>query len=203
MSSALPFTVSRSATARVKNPLPAPTTCPNCGGTDIKIAHHDEIYGRAFSDWPWAYKCTGCGASVGMHPHTKIPLGTLATESLRKARKRAKAPFEQLWRPDVRKRSEAYAALAKHLGIPVAECHFGWFDIIQCDKAQAWALQELERRRRLAADAQVSPARARQRGEQDAREGVQLAACPFVDLVLVQQWQHGWRAVAESQHAHC
>lgn len=36
-------------------------------------------------------------------------------------------------------RSEAYQALAGHLGIDLNSCHFGWFDAAQCKAAAAWA----------------------------------------------------------------
>jgi hypothetical protein len=39
-------------------------------------------------------------------------------------------------------RDEAYAGLAKHMGLDLEECHFGWFDIEQCKKAKAWAVQQ-------------------------------------------------------------
>ncbi|MCY1371039.1 zinc-finger-containing domain protein [compost metagenome] len=81
-----------------------------------------------------------------MHPQTAIPLGTLATASLRQARKVAKEPFERLWRPHHSKRTSAYEALAKHLGIEVESCHFGWFDEETCYKARDWATAELRRR---------------------------------------------------------
>lgn len=140
-----PWNPSRTATARVKNVLPAPTTCPYCS-SDVRIAHHDEIYGRAYGQWPWAYLCEACDAYVRMHPFTNIPLGTLANVDLRLARKVAKLPFEKLWRPYTQYRSKEYASLAKHLGIPVEHCHFGWFDVETCRKAEEWALAQLDLR---------------------------------------------------------
>ncbi|UBM12799.1 zinc-finger-containing protein [Cupriavidus metallidurans] len=141
----LPFTQSHSAIARVKNPLSAPTECPHCGSA-VRIGHHKEIYGKEYGKWPWVYVCTKCDSYVGMHPFTAIPLGTLANSELRAARNVAKAPFEMLWRPNTGKRSAAYAALAAHLGIPVEQCHFGWFDVQMCARAHEWAKAELARR---------------------------------------------------------
>lgn len=134
-----PQNPSRRATKRVTNPLPAPTICPFCGGTDIQIAHHDQVYGRAYNDWPWLYLCGCCRAYVGMHPFTNIPLGTLADEALRKARRNCKQPFNALWESGRMTRDETYAALAAHLGMPLAACHFGWFNIEQCSLAREWA----------------------------------------------------------------
>lgn len=135
-----PWNPSKTATARVKNPLPAPCECHLCKGS-VKIAHHDEIYGSAYGDWPWAYLCQNCGAYVGMHPFTNIPLGTLADAPLRKARKECKQPFELVWRErKLMSRTDAYKALAHALGIPVEECHFGWFDVARCHQARDWSV---------------------------------------------------------------
>lgn len=141
-----PWEPSRRATARVKNPLPAPTTCPYCNG-EVKIAGHDEIYGRAYGEWPWAYLCTECRAYVGMHPFTNIPLGTLANAALRKARKECKQPFEMLWQGAGWTRDQTYEGLAAHMGIEQEACHFGWFDVEHCHLARDWAVSQLRKRR--------------------------------------------------------
>lgn len=141
MTEKTPWNPSRKATARVRNPLPTPTECNNCGG-EVKIIHHDDLYGRAYSDWPWMYKCSGCDSYVGMHPFTNIPLGTLADSETREARKQCKSIFERLFKRGKMTRSEAYARLAEKLGIETGECHFGWFDVAMCRKAKA-AAEEL------------------------------------------------------------
>jgi hypothetical protein len=134
-----PWNPSRTATARVTNPLPAPTECPNCGSA-VKLVSNAAIYGREYGEWAWAYKCDSvdCDSYVGLHPFTSIPLGTLANPATREARKRAKAAFNPLWEGRRMKRREAYAWLAKALGISnVGECHIGWFDIAMCDRVVA------------------------------------------------------------------
>ncbi|ELY5939596.1 hypothetical protein SNN83_002694 [Cronobacter malonaticus] len=130
-----PWNPSRKATARVKNPLPAPVVCRFCG-ENVRVATHVEVYGRDYSDWPYVYLCDGCGAYVGMHPFTAIPLGSLADKKTRDARKQCKPSFEALWRNGGMTRSEAYGWLARQLGIPVSECHFGWFDTEMCQRAK-------------------------------------------------------------------
>lgn len=130
-----PSNPSRKAMARVKNPLPAPTECLFCH-SEVRVATHQDVYGRDYSDWPYMYLCGKCGACVGMHPFTNIPLGTLADRATRKARKDCKKPFEALWRNGKMSRTEAYIWLAAELNIPVDECHFGWFDICQCEAAK-------------------------------------------------------------------
>lgn len=133
-----PWNPSRRAIARVKNPLPAPSTCPHCQSSEVEIVRNAEIYGRDYGEWPWAFLCRGCRAYVGMRPFTGIPLGALADAPTREARKKAKAAFNPLWESGSMSRSEAYAWLANRLGISrVEECHIGWFDVAQCDRVLA------------------------------------------------------------------
>ena len=109
----------------------------------VEIAHHSEVYGREFSDWPWLYYCYECKAYVGMHPFTNIPLGTLADKATREARKATKTPFEKIHKGRFMSRDDAYSVLAQKLGISVNECHFAWFDIPMCIKA-ASAIKEMQ-----------------------------------------------------------
>lgn len=138
-----PSNPSKTATKRVKNPLPVPTVCNVCGG-NVVIKTHKDIYGRDYSDWPYAYGCNSCGAYVGLHPFTAIPLGTLANKETRQARNQAKAPFEVIHKHGYLSRSDAYQMLADKLGIEKEECHFGWFDIGMCRKAFAAASEILK-----------------------------------------------------------
>jgi len=131
-----PWNPSRRAIARVTNPLPAPTACPYCSA-HVELVGNEAIYRRAYGEWPWAYLCTNdsCGAYVGLHPFTAIPLGTLAQAPLRAARKAAKAAFNPRWQDGGQSRTEAYTWLAGQLGIAnVGECHIGWFDIDTCER---------------------------------------------------------------------
>lgn len=139
-----PWNPSLHAVRRVKDALPAPKSCTFCKG-EVAIVHHNDIFGRACGDWPWVYACQSCDARVGMHPQTNIPLGTLADHELREVRKRAKAPFQLLHESGLMSRREAYQALADELSIPVNTCHFGWFNLKQCELAEA-AAQEIYHR---------------------------------------------------------
>lgn len=141
-----PANPSRKATARVTNPLPVPTVCPHCGGP-VRLVENSAIYRRNYGEWPWAYLCAPCDAYVGLHPFTAIPLGTLATAPIREARKLAKAAFNPLWMNGGMSRSEAYAWLAKAMGIAdVNQCHIGWFGVEQCvavvDAVEAAEIEE-------------------------------------------------------------
>lgn len=134
--------VSRRALKRVKNPLPFPMECPYCDGTP-RIVNNAEIYGREYGEWPYAILCDGCGAYVGLHPHTDVPIGTLADKRLRKARKDGKWWFMEMQKECAMSRGSAYQWLADQLGITVGECHWGWFDEEQCRKAENACLDKL------------------------------------------------------------
>ena len=127
---------SKKAERRVKDRLPIPTSCPHCGGR-VDLVSNSEVYGRTFGDWPWIYLCRAqpCRAYVGTHPDTNLPLGTLATAAIRAARKTAKEHFNRLWQGGQMSRTDAYSWLATRMNIPVAACHFGWFDEAQCKQA--------------------------------------------------------------------
>ena len=136
--SVFPPLTSPLAVSRVKDPLPKPETCPCCGG-QVELVPNEQIYGRPYGDWPYAYACVDCDAYVGVHPETLIPLGTLADSTLRNQRRLAKAAFEPIWRQKGSHRmprSQAYIWLALRMGIPTSECHFAWFDAERCMIAQ-------------------------------------------------------------------
>lgn len=138
-----PWNPSRSAIARIKDPMQPPAHCDCCGGS-VRIAHHREIYGgRSFGEWPWVYACD-CGARVGMHPGTNIPLGTMADAKTRDARKACKPAFEAIWRHGHMTREEAYEWLAIQLRIHVSKCHFGMFSAAQCERARMACVAYLE-----------------------------------------------------------
>ena len=77
--------------------------------------------------------CTHCKAWVGCHPRTTTPLGRLANAELRKAKMAAHEAFDPLWRSGELSRSEAYAWLARTLGVSPANCHIGMFDVDGCN----------------------------------------------------------------------
>lgn len=132
-----PLNPSRKATLRVADPLAVPHKCNICGEEAVRLGRHEEIYfGRTYGEWPYIYICDCCGSYVGIHNFTNIPLGTLADAKTREARKRCKPPFERLWKSGKMTRDEAYAYLAKQMGIPRSECHFGMFTASQCMQAK-------------------------------------------------------------------
>ncbi|WP_387693052.1 zinc-finger-containing protein [Photorhabdus sp. RM71S] len=131
-----PWNPSVRAIQRVKDPLPIPTHCRYCCD-HVEIAHHMDVFGRINnSKWPWLYICKSCGAYVGMHPFTDIPLGTLADKATRNARMSGHRHFEEMREKWNLERTDAYYWLARKLGINKCECHFGWFDIDTCHRAK-------------------------------------------------------------------
>ena len=81
------------------------------------------------------YECKGCDARVGCHKGTSRPLGRLANEELRNAKSFAHNCFDDIWKCGHMSRGNAYAWLARNLGIKKADCHIGMFDVEMCKKA--------------------------------------------------------------------
>jgi len=135
--------VSRRALARVKDRLEPPTDCPHCGEC-VGLVSNAEVYHREYGEWPYVYLCAGCGAYVGLHPDTDLPLGTLADAATRDARKAAKQPFRMIVQRRFRgDRGAAYLWLAGRMGIEPKACHFGFFDVRQCSQAATLIRQAL------------------------------------------------------------
>lgn len=138
----LPY-VSRRALRRVKDALPPPESCHNCGSM-VRLVNNAEIYGREYGDWPYAYKCISCDSYVGLHPDTDLPLGTLADKATREARKAYKQAFINVQRREGWGRKQAYAWLAMRMGLPVSECHWGMFSVNQAELAGAICIEHME-----------------------------------------------------------
>ena len=122
-------------------------TCPYCGKPaqlttgDYIYPHRHDLADRHFwVCWPCdAYVgCHAKGAQVGrVTSDGTLPLGRLANAALRKAKSRAHAAFDPLWRSGNMKRRQAYGWLASQLGIPVDDCHIGMFNEQQCARVEA------------------------------------------------------------------
>lgn len=85
------------------------------------------------------WQCAPCDAYIGTHRRNRKlgltgaePLGSLANAELRRARNRAHAAFDPLWRSGEMSRHEAYAWLAGELGVSAANCHIGMMDVDGC-----------------------------------------------------------------------
>src|SRR6478609_12118401 len=109
--------------------------CQYCGNR-AEFVDSSEVYSRSYG---MMYLCRKCDAYVGCHQYSDRPLGTLAKKELRDLRSQVHAVFDPQWKSAVfakrSKRSEAYAGLAKLLGIDIKICHVGMFDEARCKEA--------------------------------------------------------------------
>lgn len=80
--------------------------------------------------------CWNCRAWVGCHSGTDRPFGGLANDELRHARISAHASFDPLWEQGRMTRRDAYAWLAKALGIPKEQCHIGMLCLADCRRVK-------------------------------------------------------------------
>lgn len=109
-----------------------PEGCNICGSpvkfTDSIEVYHTRSYGNI-------YLCVNakCGARVGVHKDNNYPLGTLADEATRKARKKAHAMFDRLWKGKKLDRKDAYKEMQKIMGMSEEEAHIGRFSVEQCN----------------------------------------------------------------------
>lgn len=99
---------------------------------------NDRVYGRKYGSG-YCYLCTACGAYVGTHvPRPREALGLLANEQMRKGKMMCHDLFDPIWKGKEhahKKRVSAYKWLAEQMGVPIEECHFGYFDLEQLRKA--------------------------------------------------------------------
>lgn len=99
----------------------------------VLYPHRPDLYAQFF------WRCSPCEAHVGCHKAGSgqgdgtQPLGRLANAELRRAKSRAHAAFDPLWKSKQMKRRDAYGWLARELGISFNNCHIGMFDVEQCN----------------------------------------------------------------------
>lgn len=112
-------------------------TCPYCSqqaklvtGREV-YPHRPDLFHKNF------YQCSPCDAFVGCHPGTTLALGRLADRELRMWKQRTHTIFDPLWQEHGKTRKQAYAWLAKEMGISDKQCHIGMFDVEQCKAAIA------------------------------------------------------------------
>lgn len=111
--------------------------CPYCGGAvELQPARFvypnwDKVFGMVWvcSNYP------RCDSYVGCHPHTDIPLGSLADSDLRSLRHLVHERLDVLWKEGYFYRDNAYHWLAREMGIPKNQCHIGMFDEEMCHEA--------------------------------------------------------------------
>lgn len=84
---------------------PAPI-CPYCNQTSA-LVDSAVIYGESYG---MIWRCEPCDAHVGVHQDSPNfePLGTLANFHLRRARNKAHAMFDPLWKSGTMSRNTVY-----------------------------------------------------------------------------------------------
>lgn len=114
--------------------------CDYCGrdaelvSGEVIYPHRPDLFAKQF------WRCAPCEAFVGCHEAGNgygdgtRPLGRLANFELRRAKMRAHAAFDPLWKAKGMRRREAYAWLAKQMGIDPSQCHIGMFDVERCQE---------------------------------------------------------------------
>lgn len=114
-----------------------PKKCNLCGGYVIYTSNKI-IYGKEYGNGKMYY-CTKCHAYVGTHKHEPWKaMGILSNYRMRELRTECHEIFDKLWKDaenPIKERREKYKWLAGEMGIPLEECHFGWFSEEELEKA--------------------------------------------------------------------
>lgn len=111
-----------------------PTKCNLCGGKVVYVSNA-KIYGRQYGSG-YCYCCTSCDAYVGTHePRPKEALGILANKQMRDWKMKCHSLFDPLWKNKRKKRGQLYTNLALQMGIPISQCHFGYFNLEDLKRA--------------------------------------------------------------------
>lgn len=115
--------------------LDVPIKCDNCNHKNVVYVNNSVLYGRNCGNWPKIWYCKNCNAAVSCHPNSHFPMGKMATETTRKARKRAHKHFDKLFNKHrFMSRTAAYKWLARAMNIPREECHMSYFNVEQCEE---------------------------------------------------------------------
>lgn len=127
--------------SRQRQPIPnIEAICIECGKL-ASLTNGVSIYPQRPDLWDRPYWVCECGAYVGSHMGTEIPLGYPAGPATRAARGRAHAAFDPLWKAKVaqgtskgRARGLGYAWLAEQLGLSPTDTHISMFDAATADR---------------------------------------------------------------------
>lgn len=120
--------------------------CPYCSvrsklkpGREV-FPHRRDLHLKRF------YVCPipACGARVACHANGTRPMGTPARKELRAARQSLHKLFDPIWESGLMTREEAYAWLAKKLGLSGNACHIGLFCEDQIESAREYVQRYLD-----------------------------------------------------------
>lgn len=120
---------------RVKHRLPRPIKCDDCGSPRVHLQKRGYMGLRITKIWDLVWHCQDCGALVGCHEGTDLPLGLMADAPTRAARWQAHTAFDPLWRGHSKQltRAAAYVWMANTLSIPLEKAHIGMLSERQCE----------------------------------------------------------------------
>jgi len=104
--------------------------CPEHGLEAVLVNDAVIYHGHSYG-FVWMCPQKGCTRRVGAHKESLAPKGSLATESMRKARIKAHAAFDGWWKSAGMTRSQAYKQLAVLMG---KKAHIGHMDEAECER---------------------------------------------------------------------
>lgn len=128
-----------------------PKICNLCEGR-VEFISNARIYGKQYGSG-YCYHCTKCGAYVGTHkPWPRKAMGILADAEMRSWKMKCHRLFDSFWQGNgkgvQKRRQQQYRRLADEMGIPMEDCHFGYFDLDRLRQAyrilERWWMDESE-----------------------------------------------------------
>ena len=116
--------------------LPRPTCCDECKSYSIELVEKKEIYGPFADGEGQLWLCRDCGAYVPCHEGTDRPAGAMGNEATRRARTRAHAAFDPLWRSKHQGHDRKWwqTWLVGLLELPPERCNIAMLDREQCER---------------------------------------------------------------------
>lgn len=127
--------MSKSVADRVVHRMPRPVVCDECKSGKIELQSKRLMGLRLRGPWDLIWHCGDCGAYVGCHEGTDIPLGTMASRDTRHARYVAHKVLDPLWkgRRAIATRPEVYAWISRYLALPPEKAHISMLNECQCN----------------------------------------------------------------------
>lgn len=123
---------------RDRTPTWVDPVCIECGAV-ATLTPAREVYPNRSDLWGKSVYVCQCGARVGCHDGTDIPLGRPCGAKTALARDKAHRVFDPLWKRKVERgsrkgkaRDAAYKWLAGQMGLTRETCHISWFNEAQC-----------------------------------------------------------------------
>lgn len=125
--------------------LKRPDKCHSCGSERIICTENKIIYGSNYGDWPLIWYCYECTSLVSCHPNTTIPMGYMATQKVRQARRRAHKAFDPIHRKyKIMSRTQAYKWLSSMMNIPREKCHISMLNEEQCEQVISLSKEKIK-----------------------------------------------------------